>query len=153
MRYSHNRNRQEASLHQRIMAALSDPKLEKFSQALLTNIAHGMPRSKAAAAAAKEAGYGGRSLASNARKRAVLPQVKARMAELAAPGREAAEKAVAITVGAAENKLWEIANVDLGKRAVKVPDQIAAIKTLAQLRGWNAPRENRLEWRTEDWTH
>lgn len=98
MRYSHNRNRQEASLHQRIMAALSDPKLEKFSQALLTNIAHGMPRSKAAAAAAKEAGYGGRSLASNARKRAVLPQVKARMAELAAPGREAAEKAVAITL-------------------------------------------------------
>ena len=66
------------------------------------------------------------------------------MAELAAPGREAAEKAVAITVGAAENKLWEIANVDLGKRAVKVPDQIAAIKTLAQLRGWNAPEKTDL---------
>jgi len=126
------------------MAALSDPKLEVFSQALLVNIAQGMPRSKAAAAAAKTAGYGGKSIASNARKRAALPQVKARMAELAAPGQEVAEKAVAITVGAAEGKLWEFASVDLGKRAVKVPDQINAIKTLAQLRGWNAPEKTEL---------
>jgi hypothetical protein len=126
------------------MGALSDPKLEKFSQAMLVNIAQGMPRSKAAAEAAKTAGYGGRSIASNARKRAALPQVKARMAELAAPEREAAEKAVAISVGAAEEKLWGIASVDLGKKAVKVPDQIAAIKTLAQFRGWNAPEKTEL---------
>src|SRR5262249_28628800 len=32
------------------MGTLSDPKLEKFAQAMLVNIAHGMPRSKAAAA-------------------------------------------------------------------------------------------------------
>jgi len=38
------------------MPALSDPKLERFSQALLVNIAHGMPRSKAAAAAAEGTG-------------------------------------------------------------------------------------------------
>jgi len=66
------------------------------------------------------------------------------MAELAAPGREASEKAVAITVGAAEDKLWGIASVDLGKKAMKVPDQINAIKTLAQLRGWNAPEKTEL---------
>jgi hypothetical protein len=126
------------------MAALSDPKLEKFSQALLVNIAQGMPRSRAASEAARAAGYTGKSVAANARKRATLPQVKARMAELAAPAREVAEKAVAITVGAAEDKLWGIASVNLGKDAVKVPDQIAAIKTLAQFRGWNAPEKTEL---------
>jgi hypothetical protein len=43
----HERKHWEASL----MGALSDPKLEKFSQALLVNIAQGMPRSRAAAEA------------------------------------------------------------------------------------------------------
>jgi len=83
-------------------------------------------------------------MASNARKRAALPQVKARMAELAAPAQQKAEHEIAMTVGAAEDKLWQIATVDLGKQAVKVPDQIAAIKTLAQLRGWNAPEKTAL---------
>jgi hypothetical protein len=60
------------------------------------------------------------------------------MAELAAPVREKAEQEVARAVEDAERKLWEIVRVDLGKKALKVADQIAAIKTLAQLRGWNA---------------
>jgi hypothetical protein len=47
----------EASL----MGTLSDPNLEKFSQALLVNIAQGMPRSRAAAEAARAAGYSGKS--------------------------------------------------------------------------------------------
>jgi hypothetical protein len=38
------------------MGALPDSQLEKFSQALLVNIAEGMPRSRAAVAAARTAG-------------------------------------------------------------------------------------------------
>jgi len=74
------------------MGTLSDPKLEKFSQALLVNIAQGIPRSNAAAAAAKTAGYSGSSMAANARKRAVLPQVKARMATNLPPPRSSKQK-------------------------------------------------------------
>jgi hypothetical protein len=127
------------------MGALSDPKLEKFSQALLVNIAQGMPPSKAAVAAAITAGYGGSSIASNARKRAALPQVKARMAELAAPVREKTEQEVARAVEDAERKLWEIIRTDLGKKAVKVSDQIGAIKVLAQLHGWNASERTQVD--------
>ena len=93
----------------------------------------------------------GSSLAHNARKKAGYPEVKARMAELAAPAQQKAEHEIAITIGAAEEKLWEIASVDLGKGAVKVPEQIAAIKTLAQLRGWNANRAVSMRVSATDW--
>ncbi len=123
------------------MGALSDPKLEKFAQALLVNIAHGMPRSKAAAAAAKTAGYSGSSLASNARRKAGLAQVKARMAELAAPVRQKVERDVIATVETAINKLSEIGSAQLGDDAIKVSDQISAWKLVAQIKGWMAPEK------------
>lgn len=126
------------------MGTLSDPKLEKFSQALLVNIAQGMPRSKAAAAAAKTAGYGGSSLASNARRRAGLPQVKARMKELAAPAQQQAESEVVATVEDANRKLGAIAGVPLRPECVKPSDQIAAMNLKARINGWLAPEKREL---------
>jgi hypothetical protein len=138
-------NQGEADLAYRIkMGALSDPKLEKFAQALLVNLAHGMPRSKAAAAAARTAGYSGSSVAANARRRAGLPQVKARIAELARPAQQKAEQAVVATVETAMIKLSEIAFAELGDGAVKVSDQIAAFRAMAQMHGWNAPEKTNL---------
>ncbi len=123
------------------MAALRDPKLETFASALLGNIAAGMPRSKAAELAAETAGYRGKSLASNARKRAQRADVKKRMAELAAPALARAETLVAATVEWAANKLVSIAAIELGETAVEVPHQIAALKLLAQIKGWLAPEK------------
>lgn len=123
------------------MAALSDPKLEKFAQALLRNIAHDMPRGKAATEAAREAGYRGSSLADNARKRANRKDVKARMIELAAPKSAEAEAELAIDLDKAEKRLGQIilAHVDMSK--VKPVDIIGAVRQLAAMRGWNAPTE------------
>ncbi|HXW72916.1 MAG TPA: hypothetical protein VEK34_16090 [Methylocella sp.] len=126
------------------MGALSDPKLEKFCQALLVNIAQGMPRSKAAASAAKTAGYGGKSMASNARKRATLPQVKARMIELAAPAQQQAEGKVVATVEDANRKLGAIAGVPFKPECVKPSDQIAAMALKARINGWLAPEKTEL---------
>jgi hypothetical protein len=123
------------------MGALSDPKLEKFSQALLVNIAQGMPRSKAAAAAAKTAGYSGSSMAANARKRAALPQVKARMTELAAPAQRQAEGEVVASVDDANRKLGAIAGVTLKCEGVKPSDQVAAMNLMARINGWLAPEK------------
>ena len=126
------------------MAALSDPKLEKFSQALLINIAQGMPRSKAATAAAKTAGYGGTSVAANARKRATLPQVKKRMAELAAPAQRQAESEVVASVEDANRKLGAIAGVAVRSERVKPSDQVAAMSLMARINGWLAPEKTEL---------
>jgi hypothetical protein len=126
------------------MGALSDPKLEKFSQALLVNIAQGMPRSKAAAAAAKTAGYSGSSMAANARKRAALPQVKARMTELAAPAQRQAESEVVASVDDANRKLGAIAGVAFKPDCVKPSDQVAAMNLQARINGWLAPRRTEL---------
>src|SRR5262245_27281175 len=125
------------------MGILSDPKLEKFAQAMLVNIAQGMPHSKAAAAAARTAGYSGSSVASNARRRAVMPQIKARMAELAKPAQRKAEQEVVATVETAMLKLSKIAFAELGDGAIKVGDQIAAFRTMAQMQGWNAPQKSK----------
>ena len=119
------------------MSALADPKLEKFTQALLSNLA----RSKAAEKAAVTAGYTGSSLGHNARKRAGRNDVKARMAELAAPAQAETEREVVATVETAIAKLSEIGTAKLGDDAIKVPDQIAAWKLMAQIKGWLAPEK------------
>jgi hypothetical protein len=144
VRFSHDKNHQEASLPANQMPALSDPKLEKFSQALLMNIAQGMPRSKAAAAAARTAGYGGSSMAANARKRAALPQVKVRMAELAAPAQRQAESEVVASVEDANRKLGAIAGVAVKSECVKPSDQVAAMNLMARINGWLAPEKTEL---------
>jgi phage terminase small subunit len=52
----------------------NDAKLEAFAQA--------MAKGKSAVEAAREAGYGGSSMASNAKRRAQMPAIRARVAEL-----------------------------------------------------------------------
>jgi hypothetical protein len=122
------------------MAALSDPKLEAFAQALLKNIATGMARGKAATAAAHEAGYVGSSIADNARKRANRADVKARMIELAGPAQVQAEAEVVATVEDALDKLGRIASVNPKPNAIKPTDQIAALHLMAKIKGWLAPK-------------
>lgn len=126
------------------MATLSDPKLERFSQALLVRIAQGMPRSRAAAEAARAAGYTGKSMAANARKRAALPQVKKRMAELAAPAQQQAEGEVVASVGDANKRLGAIAAVTFKSDVVKPSDSVAAMNLMARINGWLAPEKREL---------
>lgn len=121
------------------MAALTDPKLELFAQALLRNIAHGMARGKAATEAARTAGYRGSALADNARKRANRPDVKARMIELAAPKQAEAEADLAIDLEKAEQRLGQIILAEVDLDNIKAADVIAAVRQLSAIRGWNAP--------------
>lgn len=122
------------------MPALSDPKLEKFAQALLVNYANDMPRTKAAEDAARKAGYSGSALGPNARKRAQRKDVKARMAELAAPAlAKIQDELITPTVDLAVSRLMKIAMADLGVDAIKVPDQLAAWKLMGEWKGWKAP--------------
>lgn len=138
------------------MPALSDPKLELFAQALLRHIAQGTPRSKAAEAAGKEAGYRGSSLGSNARKRAGRADVKARMIELAAPAQARAESDLTLTLERAEQRLGEIIFADIDFSNVKAPDVIAAVRQVAAIRGWNAPttlnvnKHTHTDWSTDE---
>lgn len=138
------------------MPALSDPKLEAFAQALLRNIANGLPRSKAAEAAGKTAGYGGSSMAANSRKRAQRKDVKARMIELAAPLQARAEADIAVDLENAEKRLGKIIMADVDVASVKPADVIAAIRQLAAIRGWNAPtnvhvtKHESTDWSTEE---
>lgn len=122
------------------MPALTDAKLEAFTQVLLRNIANGLPRSKAAEAAGREVGYRGSSMAANARKRANRKDVKARMVELAAPKQAEAEAQLAVDLNRAKGRLAEIilAKVPLDD-AVMPKDVINALKVLAAIEGWNAP--------------
>ena len=125
------------------MSTLRDPRLEIFAREYARLKAAGMPASQAAADAAVEARYKGyqnpsKTFAANARKKAQREDVKARVAELLAPALERAEIEIGATVDWATRKLCKIANYDLGQDMVKVPDQISAIKLLAELKGWLA---------------
>lgn len=120
------------------MSELSDRKLERFARELLLNVAADMPRSKAAQDAAQKAGYTGRSLGPNARKRAQRKDVKARMAELAAPALAEAQQEVTASVDLVTRRLLAIIMPDLGVDAIKVADQIQASRQLCQIHGWMA---------------
>lgn len=126
------------------MGVLSDPKLELFAQELLKNLALDMPRSKAAEDAARAAGYTGKSIGPNARKRAQRKDVKARMIELAAPAVEARKAEIEATVDWAIGRCVDIASPDLGVKAIKVSDQLNALKLAAQILGWEAPAKTEL---------
>jgi hypothetical protein len=139
------------------VGALSDQKLEVFAQALLRNIAHGLARGKAATEAAYEAGYRGSAMADNARKRANRKHVKARMIELAAPAQARVEAEIAIDLAAAERRLWEIIQTPIALDETVMPKNVIdAIKTLAAVRGWNAPtninvnKHVHTDWSTEE---
>ena len=130
------------------MTALRDPRMELFARELAAALAGGVKPSRAAVQAGEIAGYPnpkGKSFAPNCRKRAQRKDVKARVAELQAPGLKRAEDATEASIEWAATKLYNLADVDLGDEAIKVPDQIAAIKLLAQLRGWMATEKRELE--------
>lgn len=139
------------------MGALPDIKREKFAQALLRNLVAMMPKGKAALAAAKEAGYRGSALADNARKWSNQKDVKARLAELAAPAQAQAEAELTVDLDRAKGRLAEIilAKVPLDE-AVMPKDVINALKVLAAIEGWNAPTTVNLnkhvhtDWSTDE---
>jgi len=66
------------------------------------------------------------------------------MAELAAPVQRKAEQGVVATIETAMLKLSKIAFAELGDDAIKVSDQIAAFRTMAQMQGWNASEKTNL---------
>jgi phage terminase small subunit len=124
------------------MPALKDPQLEKFAQFLLRNIVAGMARGKAAAEAAREAGYKGSSLVDNARKRAQRKDVKARIIELASPQQEQIEKEIAVDAAKAKSRLGEIIMAAINFDETAMPkDVINAVRTLAAMDGWLAPEK------------
>ena len=123
------------------MTALRDPKREKFAQALYANLAAGMKHGAAADLAAEVAGYVGSSRYANAKKRAQRADVKRRLAELARPVAARTQEQIEATVEWAVNRLYAIASLDLGKEAIKTPDQIRAIELLAKIKGWMAPEK------------
>lgn len=116
------------------MPALSD-KREVFAQLLLRNLISGdfKYRGDAALAAAKAAGYRGRALKDNARKWANEPDVKARMAEIAAPVKPDVPEDLLMEIG--EAKLW-LARII---RSAKPADRVAGIRQLSLMEGWDAP--------------
>jgi hypothetical protein len=121
------------------MGALSDPKLEKFAQALLCHLANGMTGGKAATQAAMEAGYSGSSLAANARKRAQRKDVRARLVELAAPRQAEVETEIAETLEGVVGNLFSMALKKYDHAALRPEHSIKAADLLAKIKGWNAP--------------
>jgi len=118
-----------------------DEKRETFAHEYLRNLAAQMPKGKAAAAAAKAAGYKGSSLADNARRLPRHPLIKARMAEILVPKHAGEEQKTFATIETVKAKLSEIIAVKLGPAAVKVDHQISSSKLLAELEGWEAPKK------------
>ena len=118
-----------------IMVVLSDPKLERFAQALLRHLAKGLTGGKAATQAALEAGYSGSSLASNARKRAQRPDVKRRLVELAAPRLAEAEAELDETMAGVSRNLFRLALKQHDAAEVRPDHTIRAADLLAKLSG------------------
>lgn len=130
---------------------LRDPRLELFAREYAQALAGGAKRCDAAYAAAAAAGYPkGSSWKANARKRSQRDDVQKRVAELTAPALEQAQETINATFEWATGKLAGIANHDLGEEAVKVPDQIAALRLLAEMHGWKAPERHDHTLRSAD---
>lgn len=123
------------------MPALEDIQLEQFSQDAARNLLKGMPRGKAATAAARSAGYKGSSLAANARKRINRADVKRRMIELVAPKTEEAEAEIAHSADDLRKRLFKIALHPIPDSKVKVSDQVAAAGLIARMDGLLAPEK------------
>lgn len=114
------------------MAALRNRKLELLAQELANG--------KTAEEASRLAGYAdGTSFKANARKRSQDKKVKARVAELRAPGIAEAEEQVAINTEYVLTKAAAIVNVTKPASAIKVSDQVAALNLIAKMIGAMAP--------------
>jgi hypothetical protein len=117
------------------MSALRNPKLEHVAQELAAM--------RGAEEASRTAGYpDGSSFVSNARKRACRADVQRRVAELRAPEEQRRIDGVRTTREWLLAKCASIAGRDLGLEALKVSDQIAALKLMAQIEGWIAPERH-----------
>jgi hypothetical protein len=123
------------------MPPLGDPQLEQFAQFLLRNIVAGLPRGKAATAAAREAGYKGSSLVDNARKRSHRPDIKGRMIELAAPRIAEAEAALDKSMESVTTNLFRMALKQYDADEIKPEHSIKASDLLAKLKGAYAPEK------------
>jgi hypothetical protein len=114
------------------MPAIKNPKLEAVAQELANG--------KSTEEASRAAGYpDGSSFKPNAKRRAQRPDVKARVAELRAPGVAKAEEHVAINTEYVLTKASDIVNVKKPASAVKVSDQVAALNLIAKVIGILAP--------------
>jgi len=124
---------------------LYNPRLDKFTREYALQLAAGVRRSTAAVRAAEAAGYPRRSspeaFASNARKRAARPDVQARVAELMAPALAKAQAELDATVERVTRNLVQILECPLDPADVRAADHIAAVRVLADLHGWNAPKK------------
>jgi len=91
------------------MPKLRDNQLDKFAEELAAALNEGLSERKAAAIASIKAEYPqGTSAAKNAHKRALRADVKARVAELRAPGIKAAEESIGITTEYLLNRLHSL---------------------------------------------
>lgn len=100
------------------MSALRDPRLELFARELAAALNNGVATSEAAVQAGQAAGYPAakspKTFAANCRKRAQRSDVKARVAELRAPGIARAEESLGITTEYLLAKLDNISSFNLG---------------------------------------
>jgi hypothetical protein len=99
----------------------NDAKLEAFAAA--------MAKGKSAVEAAREAGYGGSSLASNAKRRAQIPSVRARVSEL----RQLAAANTVVTVERLVNNAEEARLLSMSLEEPSAANQ--CIMTMAKLTG------------------
>lgn len=113
------------------MASLWNQKLEKLAEALADG--------KEPMEAARLAGYKGSSLKHNARKYAGRDDVKARVAELLAPGIKETERQLGINTEFVLTRAAEIARAKKPVSAIKVSDQVAALNLIAKIIGGMAP--------------
>jgi phage terminase small subunit len=125
------------------------PQQKEFARFFLLKLAHGYARGRAAAEAAKAAGYTGTSIAHNARRLAQDRRIKAYMAELANPSPppeiKAAEAKVTATVEMAKEELSKILLAEIDLDTVKPSDKINAVKQLALIEGWNVTEKHEHE--------
>jgi hypothetical protein len=126
------------------VAKLRNPKRELFARELYFARAEGLSGRKAEEKAAKAAGYKGSALAKNAHKLAQHPDIKKRLAELAAPADEKQQKQIEATKEWARQRLAGIADVPLEPDDIRAADQIAALRLLAEIDGWKAPVRNEM---------
>jgi hypothetical protein len=123
---------------------------ERFAQALALN--------KSPEESARIAGYQGTgaTFAANARHKANRPVVKARVAELRAPGLAKVEQQIEKNVEWVISKLAEIVDCPIDQNDIKAADIIAAARQMAAIRGWNAPttlnvnKHVHTDWSTEE---
>lgn len=113
------------------MGVISPPKLEAFAQELA--------KGKTQHQAAIDAGYpAGSSVASNARRRAQTPKVRARVREL----RERIAVSTVADQVYVQRRLMEISDTAIDPDDVRTSDIIQALKTLMDLNGLKAPEKH-----------